>query len=48
MKTVKQADRQIDKFGAAAIEHEADESEAAFDAKLKLIAKQKPESKNKD
>ena len=33
---------QIDRFKEAARQLEADESEAAFDEKLKAIAKQKP------
>jgi hypothetical protein len=36
---------QIDRFKEAARQLEADESEVAFDEKLKVIAKQKPASK---
>lgn len=42
MKTAQQAVRQIDKFRETAREREADESEAAFDTKLKRIATAKP------
>lgn len=41
--------KQIDKFREAARELECDESEAAFDKKLKKIAKsQSPEKPSKD
>jgi hypothetical protein len=39
---------QIDRFKEAARQLEADESEAAFDEKLKAITKQKPKDPNDD
>jgi hypothetical protein len=44
--TNKQA--QLDKFKEAARKHEADESEVAWEAKLKRIAKQKPAPQKAD
>lgn len=38
--------KQIDKFREAAKELECDESEAAFDANLKRITKEKPADKS--